>query len=114
MVPPKPMVQPKKVDLTPTSVHVEWDDGHVSDYPARYLRGSCRCAGCVNELSGRRMVGVQQVPADVQALDWMILGRYALQFLWSDGHDTGIYPYVALRDDLCPCDFCKARRGELR
>lgn len=82
----------------------------MSVYGNRYLRGSCRCAGCVNELTGRRVIGVPQVDPDVQALDWMQVGRYALQFLWSDAHDTGIYPFTALRDELCPCDDCRLRR----
>ena len=106
------MVQPKSVDLQPDAIHIEWDDGHVSTYPNRYLRGECRCAACVHEMSGRRMVGSVDVPEDVQALDWMTVGRYALQFLWSDAHDTGIYPYDVLRDEICACEECKGRRGE--
>jgi DUF971 family protein len=104
------MVLPRNVELTPHFIRIQWDDGHVSLFGHRYLRGNCRCAGCVNELTGRRVVGVQQVPADVQALDWMQVGRYALQFLWSDGHDTGIYPFTALRDEMCPCEDCRLRR----
>jgi DUF971 family protein len=34
------------------------------------------------------------------------VGRYALQFSWSDGHDTGIYSYALLRR-LCQCDVCQ-------
>jgi DUF971 family protein len=34
------------------------------------------------------------------------VGRYALQFKWSDGHDTGIYSYKLLRG-LCQCDLCQ-------
>ena len=34
------------------------------------------------------------------------VGRYALQFKWSDGHDTGIYAYKLLRG-LCQCDLCQ-------
>jgi DUF971 family protein len=26
------------------------------------------------------------------------VGRYALQFVWSDGHSTGIYSFEYLRD----------------
>ena len=105
------MIQPKNVELRTDGIHIDWDDGHVSAFPHRVLRGECRCAACVNELSGRRMVGYENVAEDVQALDWTTVGRYALQFLWSDAHDTGIYPYVALRDEICPCDECNARRA---
>lgn len=105
------MVLPSTVEVTTEAITIRWDDGHVSVYPHRYLRGSCRCAGCINEMSGVRVIGYDQVIPNVEALDWMTVGRYALQFLWSDGHDTGIYPYVALREELCPCDACKARRS---
>ena len=91
------MAQPKSVDLTPEAIHIVWDDGHESRLAHRFLRGSCRCASCINEMSGARVVGVKDVPEDVEALDWMTVGRYALQFLWSDAHDTGIYPYTLLR-----------------
>ena len=47
--------------------------------------------------TGKRVVGPENIPEDVEALDWMTVGRYALQFLWSDAHDTGIYPYAMLR-----------------
>ena len=26
------------------------------------------------------------------------VGRYAIQIDWSDGHDTGIYPFARLRE----------------
>ncbi|MDX6289392.1 MAG: Gamma-butyrobetaine hydroxylase-like, N-terminal, partial [Blastocatellia bacterium] len=32
--------------------------------------------------------------------DLNIVGRYALNFRWSDGHETGIYSFQYLRD-LC-------------
>jgi DUF971 family protein len=31
-----------------------------------------------------------------------VVGRYALQIFWSDGHSTGIYAFDYLRS-LCPC-----------
>jgi DUF971 family protein len=33
------------------------------------------------------------------------VGSYALQFVWSDGHHTGIYTWEALRQ-ACPCPEC--------
>jgi len=38
------------------------------------------------------------VPADVHPLRIEPVGRYAIQIAWSDGHDTGIYPYRRLRE----------------
>jgi DUF971 family protein len=33
------------------------------------------------------------------------VGRYAIQFHWSDGHSTGIYTFEHLRE-LCTCPIC--------
>ena len=96
-----------EVKLKDDGVHILWDDGHASYYPHRYLRGHCCCAGCVQEMTGRRRVGEEEVREDVYAVDWMQMGRYAVQFLWSDEHYTGIYTFELLRK-LCACDECKA------
>lgn len=104
------MHQPKAITLRPDGVHIEWDDGHQGYLPHRQLRGQCPCATCVNELSGHRIVSVQDVPEDVEALDHITVGRYALQFLWSDAHDTGIFPYDLLRK-VCQCDACHKARA---
>ena len=98
-------MEAREVRLEGEGVFVLWDDGHESLYPHRYLRGECGCAGCVDEMTGRRMVGWEDVREDVQALDWMPVGRYAVRFLWSDTHDFGIYPFEVLRK-LCRCPRC--------
>jgi DUF971 family protein len=40
-----------------------------------------------------------------------LVGRYALQVFWNDGHSSGIYAFDHLRD-LCPCAECAARHPE--
>ena len=37
------------------------------------------------------------------------VGRYAINFVWSDGHDSGIYSYTFLRE-ACPCVTCRGNR----
>jgi DUF971 family protein len=49
------------------------------------------------------------VPADVAPVRIQPVGRYAIQIDWSDGHETGIYPFRRLRE-LCRCDACVAAR----
>jgi ATP-binding protein involved in chromosome partitioning len=89
---------------------IDWGDGHHSEYWPRDLRLACPCAGCVDEMTGQPILDPRTVPFDVYpaAIRWV--GRYALGFEWSDGHDTGIYTFERLRD-LCPCDECSARRS---
>jgi DUF971 family protein len=88
-----------------SALRIRWKDGHVSEYAPRYLRLECRCAGCVDEMSGARILTEAHVPLDVHPLAIHYVGRYALQFDWSDGHSTGIFPFVFLRD-LCACPEC--------
>ena len=94
------------VELDDQGITVEWTDGHRSVYDAKYLRTNCGCAECVEEWTNRKLLDPVSVPADIRAEDYLMVGRYAVQFLWSDAHYTGIYPFEALRA-LCPCDECK-------
>ena len=103
-------MEAKEVRLEESGVHILWDDGHPSYYPHRYLRGQCCCAACVEEMTGQRRVGEEDVREDVYAVDWMQIGRYAVQFLWSDTHDSGIYPFELLRR-LCLCPECFVGEG---
>lgn len=94
------------VKLDGQFVDIEWSDGHTSSYDAKYLRVNCACAECVEEWSNRKLLDPATVPADIHAEDYLMVGRYAVQFLWSDTHATGIYTFEALRK-MCRCDECK-------
>ncbi len=102
-----PRTVPRTIEPTPdaTRLRIVWDDDHVSEYPPRLLRLACRCAGCIEEMTGRPLLDPARVPADVHPLEIRYVGRYALHFAWSDGHATGIYPFEFLRS-VCPCPDC--------
>lgn len=85
---------------------IQWSDGHKGVYPVRYLRQHCPCAACVDEWTGERRLKAEDVPIVIMLQDIESVGRYAFQFKWSDGHDTGIYSYSSLRK-LCQCDICQ-------
>lgn len=102
------MARPMKIDVHPEGFYVTWDDGHESVYPSRYLRGMCGCAVCVAEWTGERKVTEEMVAADVHALGVQAMGNYAIQISWSDGHQTGIYPFERLRG-ICPCPQCRTK-----
>ena len=36
------------------------------------------------------------------------VGKYAIRFIWNDGHEHGIYSWEYLREH-CPCAECKAQ-----
>lgn len=100
---------PTQIDMTGIGVQITWDNGRVCTYPYRYLRLQCACAACVEEMTGRPLLVVSAVPEDIIAADHLIVGKYAIQFLWTDGHDSGIFPYemllkLAANDDAVICE----------
>ena len=85
---------------------ITWQDNHASRYNSHSLRMACPCAGCVDELTGHIRIIGSSIAADVHPVKVSLIGRYAITIRWSDGHQTGIYPFQLLRK-LCPCDACK-------
>lgn len=81
-------------------LRITWGDGHVCKYGAPQLRRACPCAQCVNEWTGQRVLKPDLVPEDLVINEFDLVGRYALNFRWSDGHETGIYSFRYLRE-LC-------------
>jgi DUF971 family protein len=91
-------------------IQIQWEEqGHVARYPAHLLRAACKCAACVEEVSGVPILDPATIPEDIRALGVRLVGQYAVYFAWSDGHSTGIYPYELLLE-ICPCEECAARR----
>ncbi len=94
-----PPLKPTSVGplVPPNRVEVRWNDGRVDHHHARDLRLACPCAHCVHELTRTPLLDPASVPADLACLDCKRIGNYAIQFLWSDGHRTGLYTNQLLR-----------------
>jgi len=97
------------VGLLRSKITFKWGDGHQTVYPARQLRLACRCAACIEETSGRPILDPGAVPETVRAQRIELMGQYAIQISWTDGHDTGIYNFRDLRAN-CACADCVAAR----
>ncbi len=82
----------------PRALQIVWSDGLESVYDVRELRLACACARCIDEWTGEGRLDPASVPQDVHPLRIDPVGRYAIQIHWSDGHDTGIYPFRRLRE----------------
>ncbi|HYN86862.1 MAG TPA: DUF971 domain-containing protein [Pyrinomonadaceae bacterium] len=96
-----PAVEPREImQEGDARVRVTWADGRECRYAAAKLRRACPCARCVNEWTGERVLRPESVPDDLTIADVDLVGRYALNFRWSDGHDAGIYSFRLLRE-LC-------------
>jgi DUF971 family protein len=90
---------PSQVDLCNEgrSIAIRWRDGLQTEHQSFELRAQCPCASCVHEFSGEQLLQIEDVDPNVAAASCHTVGRYALQFYWSDGHSTGIYTYERLR-----------------
>ncbi len=77
---------------------VRWNDGRVSVFTIHFLRSECTCARCVNEITGLRILDPRTIAEDLTIQDAQLVGRYGVKFVFSDGHDDGIYTWERLRE----------------
>ena len=94
-----------------TEFLISWPDGHRSLYSFFNLRLNCPCAGCRDEWTNKPLITADKIPLAVKAREIVPVGRYALRFLWSDRHETGIYSFDFLRG-ICPCETCQKAKKE--
>ncbi len=86
------------VEHDEAEVRLHWpDSGERIAVANRTLRIGCQCAVCVDEFSGKRKLDPNRVPADIHAQEIKPLGNYALYIRWSDGHQSGFFPYPLIR-----------------
>ena len=86
-------------------IKICWNNGTQSVCMARRVRLACPCARCVDEMTGAKRFDPASVPEDVRPLGIELVGRYAIQVRWSDGHSTGLYSFDLLRRLAQPDDF---------
>ncbi len=86
--------------LSPIEIFIAWNNGEKYSLPYKEIRYHCPCAGCVDENTGQRTLERSSIRPDIRATQVQLVGRYALQMTWSDGHDTGMYHYDRLYE-LC-------------
>jgi DUF971 family protein len=105
-------------------VHIDWKDGHRSEYKLEYLRDECPCAACTGAHGTEPQKSNYSQPATAASPFPMFtpklkmlaveeVGSYAFRIDWSDGHRSGIYSYDYLRR-ICPCEECAQLRREGR
>jgi ATP-binding protein involved in chromosome partitioning len=95
--PPPSAIPTRIAQKDARTLAITWADGTESAFDVRALRLACGCARCVDEWSGEERLDPASVPEDVHPLRIERVGRYAVQIAWSDGHDSGIYPFRRLR-----------------
>jgi len=80
-------------------MHIIWQDGAHTIYNYWDLRTACPCASCVDEITNEKILDDKTVPKDIKPVKSAYIGNYALEILWSDDHNTGIFAFDKLRDE---------------
>lgn len=106
--PGDPRVTPLELQIDRAKgLRIRWSDGVESSYPLNYLRRHCPCATCRSArqtpVSTALSPGISLpilppgIERATQLSDASLVGRYAINIIWGDGHDTGIYDFRYLR-----------------
>ena len=94
-------MRPVDVQQIGAELAIRWDDGGETFVPLAKLRRACPCAGCHGEMDV--LGNVYKAPdrpltaASTQLVRWQLVGGYALQPYWADGHSSGIFSFEYLK-----------------
>lgn len=89
-----------RVRLKDQRLEIDWRDGRRSAFVLAELRRVCPCATCRTEReeqAANPLRILRSDPSGLRVTSARLVGNYAIQFNWSDGHNTGIYDFRFLR-----------------
>lgn len=100
-------------DRAAGTLSVEWADGHHTRYDTQTLRWLCPCAYCRGEagMPGWLDSNPTLTTEQTRLVDVALVGTYAIQPTWGDGHATGYHTFLLLRE-RCPCAECSRLREQ--
>ena len=90
----------EKIDLIGDQVAIKWDDGRESYFSMERLRAlspSAETQGEVDILGNKHGGTDQNEYPGVTVKNFEFVGSYAVRFIFSDGHNTGLYSYEYLK-----------------
>lgn len=90
-----PYPQALRSDANSGILEIVWDDDTTQQLDGALLRRQCPCADCKSLLqrSGNELA----IGAPASITDIRLVGAYAAQIVFSDGHERGIFPWVYLK-----------------
>ncbi len=94
-------MQPKQIKIVDKEkLLIKWHDEKETILSLKYMRDECPCASCKGEtilLRTYRPPKPQMLSADMYKVKSInVVGGYAIQIAWKDGHETGIYSWEYL------------------
>jgi DUF971 family protein len=90
--------RPVEINLHQVSrqLDISFDDGQSFTLPVEYLRVFSPSAEVRGHGPGQEVLQTGKSAVNIQAIE--PVGMYAVKFVFSDGHDTGIYSWDYLYD----------------
>jgi DUF971 family protein len=91
---------PTNIQAIGSELAIAWSDGEESYLGLETLRRACPCASCGGEpdVLGRVLrPEVTYTPGSFELTGFAVVGGYAVQPAWGDGHGTGLYTFPYLR-----------------
>jgi DUF971 family protein len=92
-------LEPKNIQQIGNELAIQWNDRTESCFDMQRLRRACPCAACGGEpdvLGNISRPDVTYSDKSFELTGFEIVGGYALQPRWRDGHGTGIYSFQYL------------------
>jgi DUF971 family protein len=93
-------LEPTNIQQIGDELAIAWSDDTESFLKLELLRRACPCAACGGEpdvLGNILRQHVTYADKSFQLIGFDLVGGYALQPRWADGHSTGIYSFTYLR-----------------
>jgi DUF971 family protein len=94
-------MRPADIQPIGNELAVKWDDGGEDFILLEKLRRGCPCAECQGEadILGNVCKNPEKVltPKAFELVRLAMVGGYAVQPVWADGHSTGIYSFDYLK-----------------
>jgi DUF971 family protein len=97
------MTQPKKIKKTENnSLQITWSESDITEISLTDLRDNCPCVHC----KGETVIFSSYIPIkspfkaagfyEIEKIE--PVGNYAIQIIWKDNHNTGIYSWEYLKE----------------
>ena len=93
-------LEPTNIQQIGGELAIVWNDATESFVKLEPLRRACPCAACGGEpdvLGNTLRPHLTYTDKSFQLIGFDLVGGYALQPRWADGHSTGIYTFTYLR-----------------
>lgn len=85
-----------RVEKAANRLVIDWSDGFRTSFPWTYLRANCPSAGERASRDDPNPLAILKSTPSSEVVAAKLVGNYALNITWADGHNAGIYTWEYL------------------